>query len=115
MPVDQSDMLEAEMIEVGLVYLTPQLQTVLQLRVVKGSTLTDVVRDSGVLVQHQLCWPLPVGVFGQRVELPDLYQVQAGDRIELYRPLTRDPKDVRRQRAARHPVGRRRVRVVPAR
>jgi putative ubiquitin-RnfH superfamily antitoxin RatB of RatAB toxin-antitoxin module len=31
----------------------------------------------------------------------------------LYRPLTRDPKDVRRQRADRHPVGRRRSRRVP--
>lgn len=97
------------MIEVGLVYLTPQVQTVLQLRVVKGSTLADVVRDSGVLLQHQLSWPMPVGVFGQRVESPEQYVLSAGERIELYRPLTRDPKDVRRQRAARHPVGRRRV------
>lgn len=113
MPVDQGEVLETQMfdnqmLEVSLVYLTPQAQTLLRLQVAKGSTLAEVVLGSGVLAQHQLSWPLPVGVFGQRVDVPDTYQVQAGDRIELYRPLTRDPKDVRRQRAARHPVGRRR-------
>lgn len=95
------------MIEVTVVYLTPQVQTVLQLQIAEGSTLSDAVLHSGILAQHQLSWPLPVGVFSQRVESPDTHLLQAGDRIELYRPLTRDPKDVRRQRAARHPVGRR--------
>ncbi len=95
------------MIAVTVVYVTPQVQTLLQLQVSYGSTLSQVVLDSGILAQHQLNWPLPVGIFSQRIESPDTYQLQAGDRIELYRPLTRDPKDVRRQRAARHPVGRR--------
>ncbi len=95
------------MIAVSVVYLTPQVQTVLQLQITEGSTLSNVVLLSGILAQHQLVWPMPVGVFSQRVADPDRYVLQAGDRIELYRPLTRDPKDVRRQRAVRHPVGRR--------
>lgn len=95
-------------LEVSLVYLTPQAQTVLQLCCVRGTTLSAAVLASGVLQQHGLSWPVPVGIFGQRIDTPDDYQLQAGDRIELYRPLTRDPKDVRRQRAERHPVGRRR-------
>jgi len=102
MPLEQG-----EMLNVSVVYVTPQVQTLLQLQVAQGTTLSAALVASGILQQHQLSWPLPVGVFGLRVESPDSYQLQAGDRIELYRPLTRDPKDVRRQRAARHPVGRR--------
>lgn len=96
-----------EMISISLVYLTPDSQTLLQREVVKDTTLRQAVLDSGILEQHQLTWPLPVGVFSQRIDCPDSYRLQAGDRVELYRPLTRDPKDVRRQRAERHPVGRR--------
>lgn len=98
------------LISISLVYLTPQAQTLLSLQVAHGTTLSAAVLDSGILAQHQLSWPLPVGVFGQRIDSPDSYVLAAGERIELYRPLTRDPKDVRRQRAQRHPVGRRRSR-----
>ena len=94
---------------VDLVYVSVETQTVLTLDVVQGTTLSEAVQSSGILELHQLSWPMPVGIYSQRVESPDQYVLSAGDRIELYRPLTRDPKDVRRQRAARHPVGRRRV------
>ena len=39
-----------------------------------------------------------VGVFGKLAKLSD--GLQAGDRIEIYRPLIADPKEVRRRRAA---------------
>ncbi len=32
--------------------------------------------------------------------------LQAGDRVEIYRALTINPKDIRRKRAAKNPVGR---------
>ncbi|MDN8321380.1 RnfH family protein, partial [Acinetobacter baumannii] len=32
--------------------------------------------------------------------------LHAGDRVEVYRPLTINPKDIRRKRAAKNPVGR---------
>jgi len=41
----------------------------------------------------------PVGIFGElrsRADVP-----QDGDRIELYRPLRQDPRERRRERAAR--------------
>jgi len=94
---------------VDLVYVSVETQTVLTLDVVQGTTLSEAVQSSGILELHQLSWPMPVGIYSQRVESPDQYVLSAGDRIELYRPLTRDPKDVRRERAARYPVGRRRV------
>jgi putative ubiquitin-RnfH superfamily antitoxin RatB of RatAB toxin-antitoxin module len=45
-----------------------------------------------------------VGVFGVRVE--PQHVLQAGDRVEIYRALTINPKDIRRKRAAKNPVGR---------
>ena len=29
----------------------------------------------------------------------DVYELQQGDRVEIYRPLTLDPKEIRRRRA----------------
>lgn len=39
-----------------------------------------------------------VGIFGRLAKLTDI--VQEGDRIEIYRPLLADPKEIRRKRAA---------------
>lgn len=47
---------------------------------------------------------MPVGIWGRKVALTQ--QVQAGDRIELYRPLQVDPKVARRQRFKRQGKGR---------
>ncbi|AZF01985.1 protein YfjF [Pseudomonas orientalis] len=43
----------------------------------------------------------PLGIFGKVVADADVRVVQPGDRIEIYRPLLADPKEVRRQRAAK--------------
>ena len=40
-----------------------------------------------------------LGVFGKVVA--DDYELMEGDRIEIYRPLMADPKEVRRERAAK--------------
>lgn len=39
----------------------------------------------------------PLGVYNERVE--DHYPCAQGDRVEIYRPLHQDPKELRRQRA----------------
>jgi putative ubiquitin-RnfH superfamily antitoxin RatB of RatAB toxin-antitoxin module len=59
-----------------------------------GATVRDAVAASG------LCADLrAVGIFGRRVrgDAP----LADGDRVEIYRPLLLDPKERRRQRAAR--------------
>jgi len=43
----------------------------------------------------------PLGIFGKAVQDAEARQVEAGDRIEVYRPLVADPKEVRKARAAR--------------
>ncbi|WP_312157957.1 RnfH family protein, partial [Pantoea piersonii] len=44
-----------------------------------------------------------VGVFSRPVKLGDT--LQEGDRVEIYRPLIADPKELRRQRAERSASG----------
>ena len=39
-----------------------------------------------------------MGVFGKSVK-PKVHEMQAGERVEIYRPLLIDPKEVRKQRA----------------
>ena len=42
-----------------------------------------------------------LGVFGKAEKKPGDVKVKAGDRIEIYRPLIADPKEVRKMRAAK--------------
>lgn len=41
----------------------------------------------------------PLAVYGAQVA--DSYQLQSGDRVDILRPLLRDPRDARRELAAR--------------
>ncbi len=85
---------------IEVAYATPEKQIILECRVDAGTSARDVVRGSGI-EQHfpeidlDAC---DIGVFGKVI--PADYELQDGDRIEIYRPLIADPKEVRRQRAA---------------
>ncbi|WP_374667744.1 RnfH family protein [Acinetobacter sp.] len=70
-----------------------------------GMTALDAIEQSGIAQQAELPQPLQLGIFG--VKLKDHQQpLSAGDRVEIYRALTINPKDTRRKRAINHPVGR---------
>ncbi len=43
----------------------------------------------------------PLGIFGKLLARPEERVLEAGERVEIYRPLIADPKEVRKQRAAR--------------
>ncbi|MEY4211210.1 MAG: hypothetical protein RLZ92_1591 [Pseudomonadota bacterium] len=89
----------AELIAVEVAYATANLQTVLTLTVSSESTVEQAIIESGVLQQ----WPEidlqknKVGIFGQLCELDKV--LNAGDRVEIYRPLQQDPMAARRQKA----------------
>ena len=68
-----------------------------QVAFVAGLTVSTVLEQSGLLASHPELVGLPVGIFSKTVALDTL--VKAGDRIEIYRPLTRDPMETRRRRA----------------
>ena len=95
-------MVEA-LIDVEVVYAAIDRQLLLALSVPPGLTVREVVRRSGVGQEFpelnlEEC---PVGIFGKVIADPNSRLVVAGDRIEIYRPLLADPKEVRRLRAAK--------------
>ena len=66
--------------------------------------LQQAIDASGIAEQVTLPEVLNLGVFGSKIEADTVLQV--GDRVEIYRTLTINPKDIRRKRAAQNPVGR---------
>ena len=87
--------------KIEIAYATPEKQIILEREVDAGSHARDAVKASSI-DQHFPEIDLDscdIGVFGKAVA--DDYEVIDGDRIEIYRPLIADPKEVRRQRAAR--------------
>jgi hypothetical protein len=86
---------------IEIAYATPQRQVILEREVEPGSNARAAVRFSGI-EQHFPEIDLngcDLGVFGKAIA--DDYELNEGDRIEIYRPLIADPKEVRRQRAAK--------------
>ena len=65
-----------------------------------GATVETAIRASGLLAEFPALTLVnqPVGVFSRPCALTD--PVMDGDRVELYRPLSADPKQVRRRLAA---------------
>lgn len=74
-----------------------------RLTVPEGTTALEAARLSG-LAEHfpgldvEQC---AMGVFGKLVPKPAERVLSDNERVELYRPLIADPKEVRKQRAAR--------------
>ena len=95
-----------ELISIEVAFALPERQKILPLQVAQGTTALAAVLQSGI----QSHFPdldvetADMGIFGNQLgtrgmAAPAEYEVREGDRIELYRPLLIDPKEVRRQRA----------------
>ncbi len=98
---DASQLPDEHTILVEVAYAQPQRQEVLRLRVPLGATAIEAARRSGLAdcfgnVDLEVA---TLGIFGRIV--PHGQELRDGDRVEIYRPLTADPKAVRRARAAR--------------
>lgn len=91
------------MVEIEVVYAAVDRQVLLAVTVPVGTSLRAAVQASAIAVHFpQLALAdCPLGVFGKVMADADVRAVQPGDRIEIYRPLLADPKEVRRQRAAK--------------
>lgn len=92
--------------EVYVVYCAEDQQFMIKLPFQAEMTALQVLEVSGLAERTLLPEPLTMGVFSLKIDDPAQYIVQAGDRLEIYRPLKMNPKDVRRLRAKRNPVGR---------
>jgi putative ubiquitin-RnfH superfamily antitoxin RatB of RatAB toxin-antitoxin module len=90
----------ADSINVEVVYALPQRQEIISLKLPEGSTLQQAIIASGLLQRY--CEidleKSKIGIFG-KLSKPDA-ALRDRDRVEIYRPLIADPKEVRKQRAA---------------
>lgn len=86
-------------IKIEVAYATPDNQQIFTVYVMPGSTIETAIDRSGVLdVFPEIdLMQQKVGIFSKQKKLSDT--VSEGDRIEIYRPLTIDPKEARRKRA----------------
>lgn len=89
------------LIDVEVAYATPEQQVILVLKMPEGATVEHAVKASGLLNHFpEISWAdIKVGIFGSVCKLDQ--SVRQADRVEIYRPLIHDPKEARRQRAAR--------------
>jgi len=87
-----------DLIDVEVAYALPQKQIITKVTVAAGTTVAEAIALSGIRNIFPGIETLPkVGIFSRKVSLD--YPLQAGDRVEIYRPLLADPKEVRRRKA----------------
>ncbi len=87
-------------LQVEVAYATAQEQVVVALALPAGSTVGEAITRSGLLARFPEIdlGHSRVGIFGVLARLND--PLEDGARVEIYRPLIANPKDVRRRRAA---------------
>jgi uncharacterized protein len=90
----------ADTINVDVCYALPEKQALVHIKLPVGATLLQALEASGLLHKHPEI-DLKKNKFGifAKLSKPDSL-LRDGDRVEIYRPLIADPKEVRKQRAA---------------
>ncbi len=91
---------DSETINVEVAYALPEKQRIMKVNVDAGTTIGAAIVQSGIMVEFpELDVEFSkVGIFGKLATMQTV--LQDGDRVEIYRPLIADPKEVRRKRAA---------------
>lgn len=92
---------EKKRLLVEVAYALRDEQALISIEMEEGASVREAIERSGILQRYsgiELARGR-VGIFGRQVEFDAL--LQDGDRVEIYRPLAVDPKQVRRERAAR--------------
>lgn len=86
-------------IAVEVAYALPEKQYLRRVTLEEGATVEQAIHASGLLALRtdiDLA-KNKVGIYSRPVKLTDV--LSDGDRVEIYRPLIADPKELRRQRA----------------
>lgn len=86
--------------KIGVAYATPAKQIWLNIDVPEGATVKDAIEKSGILKQFPEIdlASQKVGIYGKATTLEAV--VEEGARVEIYRPMTADPKTVPRRAKA---------------
>lgn len=90
-------------IQVEVAYALPEKQKIVSLTVESGTVIRDVVRQADMtrFFPDLDIENAKLGIFGKAVRKPDEQAIKAGERVEIYRELTVDPKKARANRAAK--------------
>lgn len=90
----------ADAIRVEVVYALAGRQDLVPMSLPEGSTVKAAIEASGLLAKYPEIdlTKNKVGVFAKLAKLDT--PLRDRDRVEIYRPLIADPKEVRKQRAA---------------
>lgn len=91
----------AELIDIELAYALPTQQVLEPRQVPQGTTLLQALHSSQLWqtfpnLQQEV---LTLGIWSQVEKRPEQRILRAGDRIEVYRALSNDPKETRKARA----------------
>ncbi len=89
------------MINVEVAYALDNKQALLELQVIEGTTALQAAQQSGITGKFEGIdlENSKLGIFSKVVAPSQV--LRDGDRVEIYRPLIADPKEVRKARAAR--------------
>lgn len=88
-----------KLMRIEVCYASPVEQCLLSVEVAENTTVSDAIQASGILTRFPelILEQLVVGIFSKKCALDTV--LKEGDRVEIYRPLTIDPKVARRLRA----------------
>ena len=86
-------------IQIEVAYALGKKQVLIHVCLADGATVEEAIHHSGILMQFPEIDLVSnkVGIFSKLVKLEET--VRDRDRVEIYRPLIADPKEVRRRRA----------------
>src|SRR5688572_30485036 len=94
-------MSDRKRLRVEVAYALHAEQVLIGLEVEDGTTVREAIERSGIPARFPGARIVAgnVGIFGRPAALDE--PLRDGDRVEIYRPLIADPKQVRRERAKR--------------
>lgn len=94
------------MANVEVAFATPERQVIVSVPLEPGMSARDAVKQADLASYFENTTETdfasaPLGIFGEKLRDPDNYRLMPGERLEVYRPLEIDPKQARRERAAK--------------
>lgn len=87
------------LIPVEVAYALPNEQIIIAVQVSQGTTVLQAIEKSGILERYPEInlEQNKLGIFGKLTKADVV--LKSRDRVEIYRPLLADPKEVRKRRA----------------
>lgn len=97
-------MTDRDRLRIEIVYALADIQHVKVMHLPAGTDVGAAIEQSGILRRYPKIdlTRNGIGIFGRPIRRDQV--LADGDRVEIYRPLRRDPKESRRLRASRNPV-----------